>query len=85
MTTTPTSEPQPYGWISTLLYSFGSEAPEEVFWGINELVDWLNKTHGFQLEPLIHPYSPEAESDEYDEEERVQAIVQALKMLQRVT
>ena len=76
-------EKQPRGWISTLLYSFGSECPAEVIWGINEMVDWLNNHHGFQLEYLMEPYSKEAESEDYNEEERVDAIATALKTLKR--
>ena len=29
--------------IGTLFFSWGSEAPAEVFWGANDLLDWFEK------------------------------------------
>ena len=70
-------------WIRTLLYSWGSETPVEVIWGLNEMVKWLNEKHRFQLNELYEPFSDEYESEGYNEEERVGAIVQALNQLRR--
>ena len=68
-------------WINTLLYSFGSDAPVEVYWGINEMIDWLNDKHKFQLKHLEEPYTKEYESDSYNEDQRVQEIIESLKIL----
>ena len=31
--------------MSTLLYSWGSDTPPEVIWGLNELLDWLEEEY----------------------------------------
>lgn len=72
-----------YKWLTTLLYSWGSDTPQEVIWGINEMVQWLNEKHGFELEELYEPYSSEAEDPDYNEGERVASIVEALKTLSK--
>jgi len=73
-----------HSWLATFLYSYGSECPAEVIWGINEMVDWLKDTHGFtELEYLIEPYSPEWESGLYNESERVDKIADALNQLHK--
>lgn len=35
--------------INTLLWSFGSEPPAEVIWGVNELLDWYEDEYGVKL------------------------------------
>lgn len=35
--------------INTLLWSFGSEPPAEVIWGVNELLDWYEEEYGVKL------------------------------------
>lgn len=35
--------------LSTLFYSWGSEAPAEVFWGANELLDWYEAEYNVKL------------------------------------
>ena len=35
--------------LSTLFFSWGSDTPEEVFWGANELLDWFEKEYGVSL------------------------------------
>lgn len=35
--------------LSTLFYSWGSDAPDEVFWGANELLDWYEKVFDVNL------------------------------------
>ena len=34
-------------FFSTILYSWGSDTPQEVIWGLNDLLDWV-KSKGFQ-------------------------------------
>ena len=36
--------------INTLLYSWGGDTPEEVVWGLNELMQWVEKEYDIQLE-----------------------------------
>jgi len=31
--------------LSTLLHSWGSDTPPEVFWGLNEQIEWLQKEY----------------------------------------
>ncbi len=69
-------------WVSTLLYSFGSDAPQEVYWGINEMIDWLNDKHGFELKHLICPYWTEsAEESEQEVYKKQQDLSDALRSL----
>jgi len=35
--------------LSTLFYSWGSDAPAEVIWGANELLDWYEKEYNVTL------------------------------------
>lgn len=35
--------------LSTLFYSWGSDTPEEVYWGCNELLDWLESEYDIKL------------------------------------
>ena len=35
--------------LGTLFYSWGSEAPSEVFWGANELLDWYEEEFELKL------------------------------------
>jgi hypothetical protein len=35
--------------INTLFFSWGSEAPAEVFWGANDLLDWFEKEYNVKL------------------------------------
>lgn len=35
--------------LETLFFSWGSEAPEEVSWGANDLLDWYEKEFGVTL------------------------------------
>jgi hypothetical protein len=35
--------------ISSLFYDWGSDTPDEVFWGCNELLDWYEKEYNVQL------------------------------------
>jgi hypothetical protein len=35
--------------INTLMYSWGSEAPAEVIWGLNELLDWLEDEYNMHI------------------------------------
>ena len=31
--------------VNTLLYSWGSDTPPEVLWGMNEMLEWLEEEH----------------------------------------
>lgn len=46
-------------------------------WGLNDMVQWLNTKHGFHLEQLCEP------DDWEGDEQRTDAIVEALKTLHR--
>lgn len=35
--------------LETLFFSWGSEAPEEVSWGANDLLEWYEKEFGILL------------------------------------
>jgi hypothetical protein len=35
--------------LGTLFHSWGSDTPDEVFWGANELLDWYEKEFNLQL------------------------------------
>ena len=35
--------------IETLLNSWGSDTPDEVIWGLNEMLDWFEKEYNVQL------------------------------------
>lgn len=35
--------------LSTLFYSWGSDTPDEVFWGTNILLDWYEKEFNLSL------------------------------------
>lgn len=35
--------------LGTLFYSWGSDTPDEVFWGANELLDWYEKEFNLSL------------------------------------
>ena len=70
-------------WLTTLLYSWGGDTPQEVIWGINGMIQWLNEKHGFQLEELYEPYG--SSWDEVREDRKIKAVVEALKTLKRET
>jgi len=36
--------------MDTLLNSWGSETPSEAIWGLNEIVDWLEKEYNVTIE-----------------------------------
>lgn len=36
--------------LNTLFFSWGSEAPNEVIWGANELLDWYEKEYNVNLD-----------------------------------
>lgn len=38
--------------ISTLMFSWGSEAPAEVYWALTEMIQFINAETGVQLEDL---------------------------------
>jgi len=65
-------------WLKTLLYSFGSEAPEEVYWGINELIATLNED-GHNLKELDLPYSKGYDGEE--EEKKIETLTEVLEKL----
>lgn len=67
--------------INTLLYSFGSEAPCEVIWGLNEMIEWLNEKHKFSIDFLEEPYSEKYESEDYNEEKIINDISYAFEQL----
>jgi hypothetical protein len=35
--------------LGTLFHSWGSDTPDEVYWGANELLDWYEKEFNLQL------------------------------------
>jgi hypothetical protein len=35
--------------LGTLFFSWGSDTPDEVYWGCNELLDWYEKEFNVQL------------------------------------
>lgn len=35
--------------LSTLFHSWGSDTPEEVLWGCNELLDWFEEEYSVKL------------------------------------
>jgi hypothetical protein len=35
--------------INTLFFSWGSDTPTEVYWGVNELLDWYEKEFNIEL------------------------------------
>ena len=35
--------------LGTLFFSWGSDTPNEVYWGANELLDWFEKEYNVQL------------------------------------
>ena len=35
--------------LRTLFFSWGSDTPDEVFWGANELLDWYEKEFNLSL------------------------------------
>lgn len=57
--------------LSTLFYSWGSDTPDEVYWGANELLDWYEKE--FDLELGIRFISDEITFDN-NYEEVIEAI-----------
>lgn len=36
--------------INTMLYSWGSDTPQEAHWALVEFIDWINLEYGFNLE-----------------------------------
>ncbi len=41
------------GAIETLTYSWGSDTPQEVYWGLTELITFLNAEYNVCIPPLI--------------------------------
>ena len=52
--------------MGTLFYSWGSDTPEEVYWGANELLDWAEKEFNIEL-PLRFERDEETYEDNYEE------------------
>jgi len=40
-------------WLTDLLYSWGSDTPSEVIWGINAFIDYLNARYQINIEYMI--------------------------------
>lgn len=57
--------------LSTLFYSWGSDAPDEVFWGANELLEWYEKEFNVQLNIVF-------ERDEDTWEDNYEDVIQAI-------
>jgi hypothetical protein len=58
--------------LGTLFFSWGSEAPDEVFWGANELLDWYEKEFGISLGIRF-------ERDDHTFEDNFSAVIEAIK------
>jgi hypothetical protein len=52
--------------IGTLFFSWGSEAPSEVFWGANDLLEWFEKEHNVQLGIRFDEENPDNYNDVID-------------------
>jgi len=63
-------------WLTTLLYAWGSDAPAEVIWGLNEFVDYLNKRHRFNISHLVE------EDQEGTNGDAIREIAEALDTLE---
>jgi hypothetical protein len=47
--------------IDTLLHSWGSDTPQEVIWGLNEMVDWLEHEYNVTISTRFSdPYANDA-------------------------
>jgi len=42
--------------VKTLLFSWGSDAPAEVVWGLNEMVEWLETEHNIKIDGRFEEY-----------------------------
>ncbi len=73
------------GWLLTIIYSYGGDTPEEVYWGLNEMIEWLNAEHDFKLLELEHPFWEGYSADDYDDDARLSALSDALKSLTTLT
>ncbi len=82
---TENKERQPLEWMETLLYSWGGDTPQEVYWGLNEMIVWLNTEHDFQLKEIVHPFIINECDNDYDEDERLLAVSDALNSLHKTT
>lgn len=51
--------------INTLLHSWGSDTPQEVFWGLNEMADIISASTGIQPIYLPDPLNSEEDEEEY--------------------
>ena len=61
--------------LNTLLNSWGSEAPPEAIWGLNELVGWVKEEYGLtELEIEF-----EEEDEDGTNSERLEQLKAALK------
>jgi hypothetical protein len=49
--------------LSTLFFYWGSEAPAEVFWGANDLLDWFEKEYNVQLGIRFDEENPDNYND----------------------
>jgi len=46
--------------IKTLLFTWGSEAPAEVIWGLNEMIEWLEQEYNIKIDGRFEEYCEEA-------------------------
>jgi len=46
--------------VKTLLFSWGSDAPAEVVWGLNEMVEWAEKEFGVTINGRFEEYCEQA-------------------------
>jgi len=53
--------------LGTLFFSWGSDAPAEVYWGANEMLDWYEKEYVVKLNIRFN-------EEEYNFDEVIQAI-----------
>ena len=52
--------------ISTLMHSWGGDTPGESFWVLSELITFINKEFGTNIEGLKHEYWEGNDCDRYD-------------------
>jgi len=60
--------------LSTLFYSWGSDTPDEVFWGANKILDWFEKEFDVNLEIRF-------ERDEETFEDNYNEVIEKIKNL----
>lgn len=66
------------GWLTTMVYSWGGDTPNEVFWTLSELTNWVNSKTALTLEPPTEDLYFEGD-DEFDI--RLRALSEALEDL----